>query len=83
MGMDQYVRRADRAEFERKKQIAEQLAVLEAVYNSKLNQKAMVLGKNVSELPHDQFNALAAEYYISYEYNSLKRELNHLESNES
>lgn len=65
MGMDQYIRSADRAEFERKKQIAEQLAVLEAVYSSKLNQKAMVLGKNVSELPCDQFNALAAEYYTS------------------
>lgn len=83
MGMDQYVMCADRANFERKNQIAEYLAVMEAVHASKVRQKAMVLGKTVSELSEDQLSALANEYYGSEEYKSLRREFNHLESSES
>lgn len=83
MGMDQYVMCADRANFERKNQIAEYLAVMEAVHASKVQQKVMVLGKTVSELPEDQCVALANEYYGSEEYKSLRREFNHLESSES
>lgn len=83
MGMDQYVMCADRANFERKNQIAEYLAVMDAVHASRVRQKVMVLGKKVSDLPSDQLSALANEYYGSEEYKSLKREFNHLESSES
>lgn len=83
MGMDQYVMCANRADFERKNQITEQLEVRNAVYNSKVQQKAMILGKRVSDLSQDQLNELASKYYGSDEYKSLKREFNRLESNES